>query len=290
MPRKSSSRPDLPKSNRIFGSIEDVERSKRKIEKRLVEVKRLLELYPNIPKDKLHALQDKAKDTFRDVYGADSAEFERLQFFSLHELLVVSGKMPAQWYQDKYKAGLERAIVTVETLIEALDERKEEIEENDARPFWEEQSTDLVKGRRTKEVFIMHGHDEVNLRALEKMIRDDFSLVPVIMKDMPADGLEHFLTKFERVAESCSYAVALFTKDDFIKKGDSEIWQGRPNVIFELGWFCHRWKRKNITLLVQNGTFMPSDLQGIEEYRFELAVKEIYQDIHRILKKAQLAN
>ncbi len=139
-----------------------------------------------------------------------------------------------------------------------------------------------------KKVFIMHGHDETNRLRLEKMIRESFHLTPVVMMDKALSGLTNFLNKFTKLADECDYAIALFTKDDFI--ADRQLWQGRPNVIFELGWFCKKWDGDKVTLLVQEGTSMPSDLQGTEEFRFKDSVEEKYQALHKILQDAGLAN
>lgn len=134
-----------------------------------------------------------------------------------------------------------------------------------------------------RRVFIIHGHDETNLLKLEKMIRK-FGLDPIVMKDERTDGLQTFLDKFENLAQSCAYAVALITKDDLVVKDEVQTWQGRPNAMFEIGWFCRHFNRKRIILLVQKGAAVWSDLQGVEYVAFDTDVDSAYEYFHQSFK------
>ena len=62
---------------------------------------------------------------------------------------------------------------------------------------------------------------------------------------------------------------ALFTKDDWVRKGKTTYLQARPNVMFELGWFYGKLGRDHVTILLQKGTKIPSDLDGIYRIEFE---------------------
>ena len=79
----------------------------------------------------------------------------------------------------------------------------------------------------------------------------------------PEIGSEIVIEKFERYAETCSYAIALFTPDDEVTSGGETYLQARPNVIYELGWFCGRLGRLGVMLLLQSGTSLFSDFGGI---------------------------
>lgn len=138
-----------------------------------------------------------------------------------------------------------------------------------------------------RRVFIIHGHDETNRLRLEKMIRK-FDLEPVVMLDEVADGLSVFLDKFETLANGCAYAVALITKDDLVVKNEVQTWQGRPNAMFEIGWFCKHFNRKRIILLVQSGSAVWSDLQGVEYAGFDKDVTLTYEKLHQSFKAAGL--
>jgi hypothetical protein len=62
-----------------------------------------------------------------------------------------------------------------------------------------------------KKVFIIHGHDETRLLELEKILKDDFHLDPIILKDKPNGGSTTIIEKFELYASDCGFAIALFT-------------------------------------------------------------------------------
>jgi CAP12/Pycsar effector protein, TIR domain len=86
----------------------------------------------------------------------------------------------------------------------------------------------------TKEIFIVHGHDELNTRRLGDIMRDSFGLTPIVIRDQAGAG-RAILEKFERHADHCAFAFGLFTPDDSIRTAQGEYRQARPNVIFETG-------------------------------------------------------
>ena len=137
-----------------------------------------------------------------------------------------------------------------------------------------------------KNVFIIHGHDEVNLLRLQKMIKEEFHLNPIVLRDLPNEGSTTIIEKFEKVAPGCCYAFALFTPDDVVRKDGYEYIQARPNVIFELGWFYARLGRGCVTILEKKDEQIEilSDLQGIMRIQFKDDVTEKYLEIQRELK------
>ena len=134
-------------------------------------------------------------------------------------------------------------------------------------------------------VFIVHGRDEENLLRLEKILKDHFQLDTVILSDQPGAS-RTLIEKFEQEAEQANYAIVLFTPDDIIRVEDTELFQARPNVLFELGWFFGRLKRNRVVILFKDGTAIPSDLDGINTVRFKDHPKEAIQDLTRELKQA----
>ena len=140
--------------------------------------------------------------------------------------------------------------------------------------------------RNSKKVFIIHGHDEARRRELEKILRDDFHLEPVVLLDKPNQGMT-IIEKFEKYAVECSYAFALFTPDDIISKGDNDYYfQARPNVIFELGWFYSNLGRARVCVLDQASekSEIFSDLKGVLRIQFNNQITEKYKEIERELK------
>jgi predicted nucleotide-binding protein len=152
---------------------------------------------------------------------------------------------------------------------------------------------DLLVSRKSQEntqkrenVFIIHGRDEAKWRELKDIVQSEFRLNPIVLMLQPNAGAETVIEKFERYAETCSFAIAVFTPDDEVKGGEEAYLQARPNVIYELGWFCGRLGRANAMLLLREGTSMFSDFGGIIQHRFKANVAERVIEMRKDLEAA----
>jgi len=139
--------------------------------------------------------------------------------------------------------------------------------------------------RRKENVFIIHGRDEAKWRELKDIVKDSFRLNPIILIEQPDFG-KTVIEKFEIYAATCSYAIALFTPDDEIHFENDTYLQARPNVIYELGWFCGRLDRSSTMLLLKQGTSMFSDFGGIIQKRFNVNISELEGEIRKDLTAA----
>lgn len=140
----------------------------------------------------------------------------------------------------------------------------------------------------TKNVFIIHGHDELNRLRLSELLKDDFNLTPEVLLQRPGQSATT-IDKFEQYAERCSYAIALFTGDDHVTaKKQEEYFQARPNVIFETGWFVGRLGKKRVLILLQDGVKIYSDFEGVNRIQFSGDVRDKHRDIQAELKAAHL--
>ncbi len=137
----------------------------------------------------------------------------------------------------------------------------------------------------SKEIFIIHGHNEAKRRELESLLKERFMLEPVVLAEKPDQGLT-IIEKFEKYASNCSYAFALFTPDDIVSSGGQQYFQARPNVIFELGWFYANLGRSRVCILDQESeqSKIFSDLQGIMRMQFKENISERFMEIERELK------
>jgi predicted nucleotide-binding protein len=136
-----------------------------------------------------------------------------------------------------------------------------------------------------RDVFIIFGHDRANALELQKMLKTTWNLDAVMLEDY-AGKSRTLIKKFEDVADTVKYAFALMTADDTVQKTGEDYDQARPNVLFELGWFCCRLTRSGVCLLFQKNTKIPSDLEGIERLEFDKSVKEQHGNIEKELKEA----
>lgn len=139
----------------------------------------------------------------------------------------------------------------------------------------------------TKNIFVIHGHDELNTRRLTQLLQNQFYLNPIAMLSKP--GMSRpLIEKFEEEAQTCSFAFGLFTPDDEITNSANRYKQARPNVIYEVGWFIGRLGKHRVALLLKQGTNIHSDLDGVSRIPFSDNVEDKFLDIQKELKAAKM--
>lgn len=138
-------------------------------------------------------------------------------------------------------------------------------------------------------ILIIHGQNEGKRRELKELLEQRGWDV-VVVEEMPDSGAV-LIEKCIKYAAECSFAIALFTPDDMVKAGKTKVFQARPNVLFELGWFYGRFGPSRVLILKQEGTGLPSDLAGVLTKNFHANISEIIEDIAKELpaKKPQAA-
>jgi hypothetical protein len=149
------------------------------------------------------------------------------------------------------------------------------------------QSSEVSRIPDTKNVFVIHGHDELNTRRLTQLLQNNFHLNPIAMLSKP--GMSRpLIEKFEEEAQTCSFAFGLFTPDDEIINSANHYKQARPNVIYEVGWFIGRLGKHRVALLLKQGTNIHSDLDGVSRIPFSDNVEDKFLDIQKELKAAKI--
>lgn len=134
---------------------------------------------------------------------------------------------------------------------------------------------------KNNKVFLIHGHDYSSLDELESyLIKRD--LQPIILKDMPDNGCT-LIEKFEFYANKAVYAIALLTPDDKQASETDDIFRARQNVIYEMGWFSSKLKRKRVMLLHKGRVELPSDITGVMYLQFNDSILDIYSDLDKEL-------
>jgi predicted nucleotide-binding protein len=131
----------------------------------------------------------------------------------------------------------------------------------------------ILRERPIGLVFIVHGHDELNMRRLQSMLEKGFHLETKVMMEEPPRG-QTLLEKLERLSEGVQYAVVLCTPDDELIQTRGSYRQPRPNVLVELGFFAGRLGRENTTVLLREGTTLPTDYGGFNYIAFRENVEE----------------
>ncbi|MFL5811837.1 MAG: TIR domain-containing protein [Flavisolibacter sp.] len=168
-----------------------------------------------------------------------------------------------------------------EKKVERLEEKRKKIEF--ARPI-------------DKKVFIVHGHNVAILNELSAMLKQALNVTPVILNEMKDKG-HTLIEKFEEYARFCALAFVIITPDDIVENKKQKYFQGRANVLFELGWFCGRFGRDKVRILRQKDTQLPSDLNGLVTIDFHEKLEEVFRRINADLEdsgiiepKVQLIN
>lgn len=118
--------------------------------------------------------------------------------------------------------------------------------------------------------FIVHGHDGLEKLALKNYLQNSLGFAePIILHEQPSKG-RTIIEKFEDYAARATLVFVLLTPDDKMyspaetsDNGDKR--QARQNVIFELGYFYAKLRRRSgrVILLHKGPLDLPSDISGI---------------------------
>lgn len=115
----------------------------------------------------------------------------------------------------------------------------------------------------TKDVFIVHGHDEEakikTARFIEKL-----DLKPIILHEQ-ASGSKTVIEKIEAYS-NVGFGIVLYTPCDIgAKKEDSPNIKNRArqNVVFEHGFLIGKIGRENVCALVKGDIETPNDISGV---------------------------
>jgi predicted nucleotide-binding protein len=203
-------------------------------------------------------------DFFNDVFGANSYSYQIAHEFN--EGISNYLRSPSYKSVENILSIVRAAATRIERSPELLDRKR--AQENT---------------QQRENVFIIHGRDEAKWRELKDIVRSEFRLNPIVLAEQPNAGSETVIEKFERYAQQCAYAIAVFTPDDEVLSGTERYLQSRPNVIYELGWFCGRLGRRGVMLLLKEGTSLFSDFGGIIQIRFSQNLSERLVEMRRDL-------
>lgn len=167
-------------------------------------------------------------------------------------------------------------------LSQEVADHPEEILDRPAPAPQEESDSVAAPAPKGNAVFIVHGHDELNLLRLKELLRDRYTLEPIVLAGEAGKG-RSIIEKFEDEAQRAAFAFVLLTPDDVIRKNEDEYSQARPNVIFELGWFYGRLGRDRVCILFKKGTKIHSDLDGVSRIEFDGSVVDKVAEIEKEL-------
>lgn len=148
------------------------------------------------------------------------------------------------------------------TYLESLLERLELYSEPHSEDIQMNQPS-RVNQQLSKEVFIVHGHDESAKEAVARLI-EKVGLKALILHEKPNKG-RTIIKKFEDYS-NVGFAVVLLTPDDLgaeLKDSKNLKPRARQNVILELGFFLGKLGFEKVCALHKGNIELPSDYDGV---------------------------
>jgi predicted nucleotide-binding protein len=260
----------------------DIQTGINKIRRRIEEVKNLKQNMVRYDDVLAETVQSNIRTAVLEIFGENSPEYREHRYYRIwHGPLIITDTGYDR--QEKFEAGIAQTITMLKGLVSRLEEKRDDITpDSSAVPLAKEQILDS-----NRNVFIVHGQDEVNLPKLERLLHERWNLIPIVLREEPGKG-RTLIEKFEQVALMAIYAFAIFTPDDQIEMSGGKYAQARPNAVFELGWFYGKLGRDRVCILFKSGTKIHSDLDGISRIEFNIDVTEKLAQIEKELKAVNL--
>mgnify|MGYP006373085215 FL=1 len=159
--------------------------------------------------------------------------------------------------QVALKGWLNERIIRLESILERLELFAPMAKETDSNIAPDQ------KERPTKDIFVVHGHDEAAKHEVARFI-EQLGLHPIILHEK-ADKGRTIIEKFEAHA-NVGFAVILLTPDDmgYPKDKLSEAKpRARQNVVLELGFFLGKLSRPRVCALLKGNIEIPTDYTGV---------------------------
>lgn len=148
---------------------------------------------------------------------------------------------------------------------------------------------------RTKNVFVVHGRDEIAKTSLEVFLHE-IGLEPIVLHRQADEGMT-IIEKFEKHSD-VGYVFILLTPDEVAYSASEEAsadeqrhkeTHARPNVIFEFGYFVGKLGRSRVCCLYTGNVTLPSDVSGMIYKRYEKSIEEVAYGIIKDLKASGYA-
>lgn len=194
-------------------------------------------------------------------FGDDAAQVSDFKEISYCPSFFFSGQ-PDSVFDEAFLSGLQNAKAVLATIKKEVESYfppdRSELAEKDVS----------LLGTTTKDVFIVHGHDETLRLEVENVLRK-LGLNPVVLKDQANEGMT-LIQKFEKESSNACFVVVLLTADEDAKVRKSSVGEvhARQNVVFEMGYFFNAFKRKDgshkgLFAILEDGVTKPGDIDGL---------------------------
>ncbi|SDE52642.1 TIR domain-containing protein [Desulfuromonas thiophila] len=150
----------------------------------------------------------------------------------------------------------------------------------------------MVAPATSKQVFVVHGHDETAREQLE-LVLHKLGIDHFVLQNSGGGGLtiiESLEAKIGQNSTATSFGIVLMTPDDMgyaqSHGPDSIQPRARQNVVLEMGMLISSIGRRNMAILVKGHIEKPSDADGILYIPFNNHVKETVPRLANRLKES----
>ena len=109
-----------------------------------------------------------------------------------------------------------------------------------------------------RQVFLTHGR-ATYWREVQSYIEKDLKIPTIELAQQPNEG-RTVLQKLKDESDKCSFAVIVMSGDDTDSSGTL---RARENVMHEIGYFQGKYGLHAVALLHEEGTNIPSNIQGV---------------------------
>ena len=208
-------------------------------------------------------LEGRIRSTLANIYGQDSAEYDRLVIAANLDATVYAvsfngRRTPPQEIQQGVERGRLRAISALQGEVDAL---KEDIQFS-AADVIEPALSNPKTSTPSNEIFIVHGRDDAAKIEVARLV-ERAGLEAVILHEQ-ANGGRTIIQKFEDHGSAAGFAIVIMTPDDVggLDK-DSLQPRARQNVIGEMFWFAGRLGRERVCALKRGAIEVPTDFAGV---------------------------
>jgi predicted nucleotide-binding protein len=215
----------------------------------------------------LAALEERVKEALEKTFGPKTTQYFR--FVDASDLTHMGGMLfPGMdvpglaEYQQNVARKKQSSVALLNEAIRSLEEDLAE-----AGPASENAPTPTAPKALSRNVFVVHGHDEGARESVARYL-EKLGFKAIVLHEQANQG-RTIIEKVEAHSE-VGFAVVLLTPDDVGgKSADTLKPRARQNVILELGYFVGKLGRNRVCALKRGAVEVPSDFDGVVYVSFD---------------------
>lgn len=242
-------------------TLVEIKRGIARLQKRLHEVEQFdpKTLDVSDPRSTVRPLSMSIETALIDTFGKNTIEYNRYSAAATFSWPLVVGVGIDHYEKIRYISDNKtRSLQLLEAAINMLQDRLQELEEDEAAAAPSNHIETLVSQHISRRIFIVHGQDDGTKEAVARFI-SSIGYDPVILHEQANKG-RTIIQKFRDEASDVGFAIVLMTPDDETASGQK---RARQNVILELGFFLGALGPDHVAAIVKGDLEKPSDFDGV---------------------------